>query len=252
MLWNYSPTEIQHGFHENHTHYCCIICDSSFEKGRIFETENGLYDAFGAVSQHLSSAHGTMAAHLLNQESSVTGLSEIQKNLISLLLQHKSDKEIGVELGIAPSTVRNHKFRLREKEKQAKVFLALMSLLSEETKASIGKSDNGLLDELHSSATMVDDCYSITEGERKKTLASYMDSTGRLKLFPAKEKKKIIVLREIIKNFKTDIVYTEKEIDRILKRIYEEDYASIRRALIEYGFMDRTADCSAYRTRVQA
>ena len=35
----------------------------------------------------------------------------------------------------------------------------------------------------------------------------------------------------------------------LLKRIYEEDYPSLRRALIEYGFMERTADGSVYRVR---
>jgi len=35
----------------------------------------------------------------------------------------------------------------------------------------------------------------------------------------------------------------------ILKRIYEKDYVYLRRALIEYGFMERPADCSVYRVR---
>ena len=61
--------------------------------------------------------------------------------------------------------------------------------------------------------------------------------------------KKIIVMKEVIKNFKKDAVYTETEVNRILKRIYEEDYPSLRRALIEYGFMERTADGSVYRVR---
>lgn len=43
--------------------------------------------------------------------------------------------------------------------------------------------------------------------------------------------------------------YTETEINRVLKRIYEEDHAAIRRALIEYGFLDRSADCRAYRVK---
>lgn len=38
---------------------------------------------------------------------------------------------------------------------------------------------------------------------------------------------------------------TLKEINRVLKRIFE-DYATIRRALIEYGFIDRSNDCTKY------
>lgn len=40
-------------------------------------------------------------------------------------------------------------------------------------------------------------------------------------------------------------MYSEREVNRILKRIYE-DYANLRRALIEYGFIDRTNDGSSY------
>lgn len=56
-----------------------------------------------------------------------------------------------------------------------------------------------------------------------------MDETNALKYYPAKEKKKIIVLGEIVKNFSTDRTYTDKEINRVLKRIFE-DYATIRRS----------------------
>ena len=47
------------------------------------------------------------------------------------------------------------------------------------------------------------------------------------------------------KNFSVGKKYSEKEINRVLKRIYE-DYVTIRRALIQYGFLDRSKDCSEY------
>lgn len=53
------------------------------------------------------------------------------------------------------------------------------------------------------------------------------------------------ILWEIVKNFSTGRTYTEKEINRVLKRIFE-DYATIRRALIDYGFIDRSNDCTKY------
>ena len=64
-------------------------------------------------------------------------------------------------MGIAPSTVRNHRFKLREKEKQAKLFLALMESLEQETKSKIEKSSLGVIKEIHPSATMVDERYNI-------------------------------------------------------------------------------------------
>ena len=168
---------------------------------------------------------------------------------MKLILEGKSDKEISAAAGIALSTVRNHRFNLREKEKQAKMFLALMGALERETKRGIGKSDTGSIEEVPASAAMVDARFNITDQETEKTLAAYLDENGAIRQFPARAKKKIIVMKEVIKNFKKDAVYTETEVNRILKRIYEEDYPSLRRALIEYGFMERTADGSVYRVR---
>lgn len=51
-----------------------------------------------------------------------------------------------------------------------------------------------------------------------------------------------------MKNFKVDTEYLEKDVNKVLKRIYE-DYATLRRALIEYGFMERSSDCSIYRVK---
>lgn len=48
-----------------------------------------------------------------------------------------------------------------------------------------------------------------------------------------------------MENFKQGKIYSEKEVNRILKRIYE-DNATLRRALIEYGFMERSNDCKSY------
>lgn len=45
-----------------------------------------------------------------------------------------SDKEMAKSLGVAPSTIRNHRYKLREKEKQARLFLTMMDLLSNNTK----------------------------------------------------------------------------------------------------------------------
>ncbi len=249
MLWNYKIEELKRGYHETERGFCCVMCGEEFEKGRIYEAQELLYDAEGAARRHAEREHGGIAAYLLSQELSLTGISEIQRQLLVCLLKGKSDKEIGKELGIAQSTVRNHRFKLREKEKQAKLFLAMMEQLACRTEKTIEKSDTGNLEELHTSATMVDDRYSISDVERQKVVQTYMDENGALKQFPSKEKKKIILLGEIVKNFKPDAEYSEKEVNRVLKRIYEQDYPTLRRALIEYGFMDRSDDCSVYRVK---
>lgn len=249
MIWNYELEEIIDGYSETKEQLMCVMCEQKYERGRIYSENQSLYDAEGAIKQHVKNAHNNIASYLLSQESALTGLSDIQNQLLRCLLNGMTDQEIGVELGIAQSTVRNHRFKLREKEKQSKLFLALMNSIAKETKRTIEKSDTGNIEELHATATMVDDRYNISDQERMKTIQTYMDETGALKQFPSKEKKKIIVLGEIIKNFKADTEYSEEEVNKVLKRIYEEDYPTIRRAFIEYGFMDRSVDCSTYRVK---
>lgn len=249
-IWDYTVEELTEGRAETETHFICPLCGAAYEKGRIYDMEGVFYDAGGAQRRHVKKLHGTTADFLLAQSGSLTGLSQVQTELLQLLSGGKSDREISAAMGIAPSTVRNHRFKLREKEKQARLFLALMKSLQEKSRVCIAGSDDGELAEVHAGAAMVDERYCITEQEQAKAIKTYMDENGAIRQFPSKEKKKIILLKEIMKNFRQDVKYSEAEVNRILKRIYEEDYPTLRRALIEYGFMDRSDDCSVYRVKI--
>jgi hypothetical protein len=67
----------------------------------------------------------------------------------------------------------------------------------------------------------------------------------KLKILSSKEKKKIVTLRKILEQFDKGKIYNENEVNQILKAIYD-DYPTIRRYLIEYGFMNRSTDCKQY------
>jgi len=67
-----------------------------------------------------------------------------------------------------------------------------------------------------------------------------------LKVFPTKEKRKFATLFTIIRAFDPKKTYHEKEINEVLKPIYH-DYVTIRRYLVDYGFLSRTPDGSVYR-----
>ena len=256
-LWDYEIEEIAAGYAEEEAAYRCVFCGKEYEKGKIFQEEDSLYEASGAVRAHVRAAHGSPADWLLSGNPAGAGVSEIQMRLLRLLSEGGTDRQIAAEMGITPSTVRNHRFKLREKEKQAKIFLALMRALGHKLKEESTKqvraeewlmnTDQGRLEEVHPAAACVDDRYGITQQEREKTLKTYMKEDGTLKQIPAREKKKIIILREIMKRFEAGRDYTEKEVNRILKEIYEADYPSIRLALIEYGFMNRADDCRVSR-----
>lgn len=248
LFWNASIDEIKRGFVyvDESEAFVCLICGKSFTKGIIYQDENVLYEAEKYTALHLRKEHGSMFEYLLNLDKKITGLTEHQKNLLNLFQQGYSDQEIVKLLeGGSTSTIRNHRFVLREKEKQAKVFLAIMGLLEGKS----GKRQK--LISVHRTATMVDDRYAITEDENEKVLKHYFKEglDGGLSAFPTKEKRKLIVLKHIVKRFEANRTYTEKEVNETLKSIFH-DYVTIRRYLIEYGFMDRNKDCSAYWLKV--
>jgi len=245
LFWSATIEEVKKGYIETKEEYKCIICEETFHKGRIYEIKSYLYDARKATDIHVEEKHGSMLEYLLGMNSTFTGVSEVQRELITLILQGLSDKEVAAKLGVAASTIRNHRYKLREKEKQAKLFLAMMDLLSKNTNKKINKLDKEVICDAHKTATSLDDRYNTTDKEKSDVIKNYMNENKSLKSYPAKEKKKIILLEEIAKNFTKGKTYSEKEINIILKRIYE-DYATIRRALIEYGFIERSNDCSSY------
>lgn len=245
LFWNATIEEVKRGYVEIEDKIQCLICGETFIKGKIYQIDSELYDAKKATKIHIKDNHNSTFEYLLNMNSTFTGITDIQKQLITLFAKGVSDKEISSKLGIATSTIRNHRYKLREKEKQAKLFLVIMELLTENTNKKISNLDKAVICDAPKTATTLDDRFNITDEEKLSVIKNYINANGGLKSYPAKEKKKIIVLEEIMKNFTMGKTYSEKEVNRILKRIYE-DNATIRRALIEYGFMERSKDCSNY------
>ncbi len=93
-------------------------------------------------------------------DKKLTGLTDLQKKMLQFFHMGLNDKEIVKEMdGGSTSTIRNHRFTLREKMKQAKVFLALMELSEEKT------TNQSKVLPIHRTATMVDQRYNITEEE---------------------------------------------------------------------------------------
>jgi len=238
-FWNASLEELKNGYIEENNSFICLLCGERVEKGIVYPYENRLYEAERYMRIHIESAHHSVFEYLLAMDKKLTGLTEHQKKLLSLFYQGKSDKEIQKELGIgSASTIRHHRFALKEKERQAKIFLALMELLKEKDKHAPAFVP------VHKTATMVDERYNITQEEEEQMVKRYF-SDGVLKNFPAKEKQRIVILRKISNHLKSDYIYDEKELNQILKDIYE-DYVLIRRYLVDYGFLNRTPDGSSY------
>lgn len=245
LLWNASIEEIKKGYvyKDASEEYVCLICGRAFTKGVIYPKDDVLLEAERAVKIHIDDSHGSVFKYLLNLDRKLTGLSELQKSLLGYFYDGLSDSDIVAEFdGGSTSTIRNHRFMLKQKEKQAKIFLCLMELLKENKNVMKQEFVN-----VHKSATMVDERYAITKEENDKILKIYFNKglDGRLAEFPVREKRKIIVLKHLAKRFEAGKRYTEKEVNEILKRAYD-DYVTLRRYMIEYGFMDRQKDGSSY------
>ncbi len=242
LFWNASCEELKNGFIEVESHYTCLLCGKKIEKGIVYPYESIFYEAKRYMRLHIRQEHRSVFEYLINMDKKLTGLSNHQNQLLRLFYEGKRDDEVQKEMGIgSSSTIRNHRFVLKEKERQAKVFLVLMELLKENNPKSQG------LIPPHLTAKMVDERYSITEKENEKILKKYFINgpEGQLETFDMKEKSKLAVLRQIVKRFEANRIYSEKEVNEILKNVYK-DFVLIRRYLIEYGFLDRKPDGSGY------
>lgn len=173
--------------------FICLICG---------EKSGSSYDD---INNHVLT-HGNPVERLLLLEKKYTGLTEIQKELLTMVSNKYSNKEIALKLSCSESTVRNMRFALRERSRQARAFLAIMDLAEENT-------------------TVV--------------------TQPKLRTFPAKEEKRKALLPRFADLFEPNKVYNEAEVKQIIKPIYEDD-AIIRRYLVDYGYLKRSKDGSEY------
>ena len=188
---------------------------NDFKRGYMWDSKKAEFVCFtcgkhvgknsNSINAH-TAKHGTPIDILLMLDKKYTGLTEIQKELLEMVLNKYSNNEISIRLGCVESTVRNMRFALRERARQARAFLAVMELVEEENvkKANI-----------------------------------------KLRVFPVKEEKRKALLPMYANLFEPNKEYTEAEVKTIIKLIYEDD-AIIRRYLIDYGYLGRNADGSKY------
>ena len=88
------------------------------------------------------------------------------------------------------------------------------------------------------------DKYQISEEEIKKVLNIYFKEE-RLIQIPKKEKKRVVILLYISRKFQKNTYYTEKEVNEILKDVFE-DFVMIRRYLIDYKLLNRNKEGTKY------
>jgi hypothetical protein len=178
----------------------------------------GCFMAEPAVMKHIKQIHSSNLTQLLYSESKYNTLTQNQRELLAMFYSKISDKDMAKKLNVTEGTIRRQRFTFREKAKQA-----------------------------HNNTIYVDDRYLITAEEKQHIIETFFSSTHPLvlKSFSPNEKKKVVILGKIAEQFEYGKKYSECEVNKILKPIYD-DYMTIRRYLIMYGFMERTRDGRQY------
>jgi hypothetical protein len=87
------------------------------------------------------------------------------------------------------------------------------------------------------------DALNLNDFERK-VMRSYVVN-GRLRTLPERHKTLDVLMRWIATKFQAGIDYAEHEVNALLTEYYE-DYVTLRRELINYGFLKRERDGSRY------
>lgn len=78
-------------------------------------------------------------------------------------------------------------------------------------------------------------------------IKNFLDSDGRIKIWPSKKQAKVEILKYLSTKFEYDRFYCEKEVNEIIDENHTfNDYFLLRRGMIESKFLSRTRDGSKY------
>lgn len=229
--------------------YHCLYCPATFDADLVYPLGDQLCTAGRAIRQHVNDIHSSPFDQLLRLDKRLIGLTDTQKRVLRMMYAGKTYQDIAQETGNAPSTIRAQRFLFKEKSRQARLMLALAELLDEQEngKSPQNSQSSDSFSPIHATATQIDERFAITAADKANVIKNYVLSTDPLviKALPVKEKRKLVLLAMIAERFDVTRRYTEKEINELIRPIFA-DYVTIRRYLIEYGYMDRTPSGSAY------
>ena len=186
----------------------CLFCDRTFD-GPL------------SAQRHVESMHGGVLSALLSLDKSFTGLTDKQRALIGLWHDGLSDAQLAAATGCSESTLRNQRFQLRQREREARLFLCVLRLsgisaLQRPLRAKQGRADAG----------------------------RYFQE-GRLTAMPKKDNMRAKVMLHFANLFTPGRRYSETEVRALIEPIWP-DYALVRRYLCDNGLLSRTPDGRTY------
>jgi predicted transcriptional regulator len=162
--------------------------------------------------------------------------------IVGLLAQDEyTVEEMSEILEIRPSTVSHHLTRLAKAGLVSARSESYYNVYKLETRTLEAMSQRILAQETFPAVTADVDL----DAYDRKVVNNFCDSDGRVRQFPAQQKKFEAILRYVIQAFEPGKRYSEKEVNEILKN-YSDDTATLRRGFIEYKYMQRETGGSQY------
>ncbi len=79
----------------------------------------------------------------------------------------------------------------------------------------------------------------------RRILKDYLNEDGTIAQLPANQRKLDVILHYIADGFETGKIYNEKAVNQIIGELHA-DIPGLRRDLIDFGYLDRKRDGSAY------
>ncbi len=127
--------ELTQGYtwHEESGLCTCIFCGEQFEQGLIYRLRGRMATAERAMAEHILQSHGGVFHGLIALDKQINGLSESQKDILEGMYLEKDNRELSEELGISAATVRTHKFNIQRMKREAKILLAILEQVENES-----------------------------------------------------------------------------------------------------------------------
>ena len=183
---------------------------------------------------------GEQVAELLEFFKALADANRLK--IIGLLAQDEyTVEEMAEILTLRPSTVSHHLTRLSKAGLVSARSESYYNVYRLETDTLESMSQRILARETLPAVTAEVDL----DAYDRKVINTFCDSDGRIRQFPAQQKKFEAILRYTIKAFEPGVRYTEKQVNEILKQ-YSDDTATLRRGFIEYKLMQRDNGGSQY------
>jgi hypothetical protein len=145
--------------------------------------------------------------------------------------------ELANRLALTPPTVSHHMRRL---------VAARLVDVTPDAQSRIYSLRTDTIRELSSSPRSDQNAKPVTE-ENDGVLRAFFDGP-RLRQIPASRKKRVVVLRRLLERFAPGRAYPESEVNDLLREAHD-DVATLRRELVDYGFMIR--DRGIYRVATE-